>query len=81
MLYLQPKCRVEIHGVYQVGYPEPSWKTTLRLSGGWNWDADAIVADGGNALARVYLACRENDIFELPIVMCQWHPEYVAVLD
>ena len=78
MLYLQSKSRVEIHGVYTVGFPEPSWKTTIRVTSGWN--SDAIVADGGDSLARLYLTCREQDIFELPIVACQWYPEYVAVL-
>lgn len=79
MLYLQPKSRVEIHGVYQVGFPEPSWKTSIRPSSGW--DAEAILADNGNALAWLYTACRQQDIFELPIVACQWYPEYAAVLD
>ena len=79
-LYLQPKCRVEIHGVYQVGAPEPSWKTTLRLSGGWDWDSDAIAADNGDSLARIYYTCRQNDIFALPIVGLHWFPEYVAAL-
>lgn len=32
MLYLQSKSRVEIHGVYTVGFPEPSWKTTMYVA-------------------------------------------------